>query len=128
MLIAIIFLIIGLAVTIFTIIPALICLAFGIPISKKLEHANMLINNHPIIKRYWISIGILIIVFVSVLGLICIFGSVYALRGYIGGSVFALIVGIWKVGKNKNNLDDYVNTQSRYFNKPVENIIDFLYN
>jgi len=128
MLIASIFWIIGFAVTIFTIIPALICLAFGIPTTKKLERANMLINNHPIIKRYWISIGILMIVFVSVLGLIYIFGSVHALRGYVGGSVLALIVGIWKIGKNKNNLADYVNTQSRYFNQPVENIIDFLYN
>ena len=88
----------------------------------------MLINNHPIIKRYWISIGILIIVFVSVLGLIYIFGSVYAFRGYIGGSVLALIVCIWKIGKNKNNLADYVDTQSRYFNQPVEAIIDFLNN
>jgi hypothetical protein len=128
MLIAIVFWMIGLTVTSFTIIPTLICLTFGIPTTKKLERAQLLINDHPITKRYWISIGILMIMFVIVFGIVYFFCSVYALRGYLGGSALALIMGIWKIGKNKNNVNDYDSTQSRYFNKPVENIIDFLCN
>lgn len=128
MLIAIIFGIIGLFVTSFTVLSVLICLVFGIPTTKKLERANMLINNHPIIKRYWISIGILLFVFTFVLGLTCIYGSVQAFRGYLGGSVLALLIGISRIGKNANNLADYVDTQSRYFSQPTENIIDFLNN
>jgi len=126
MIISIVFWMIGLIITSFTVISALICLAFGIPTTKKLEHANMLTNDHPIIKRYWVSVGFLITVFVLVSGSVYIFGSVHALRGYVGGILFAVILGIWKIGKNKNNIVDYINTQSRYFNQPVEDVINFL--
>lgn len=126
MLIAIILGTIGLVVGSFTILPVLICLVFGIQTTKKLERESMLVNNHPIIKRYWISIGILTVIFIVILGFIYIYGSIHALRGYIGGSALAVIVGIWKIGKNTNNISDYVSTQSRYFTQPVENVIDFL--
>ena len=126
MLIAIIFWIIGLVVTSFTLISALICFAFGIPATKKLKRANMLVDNHSIIKRYWISISILVIVFVVSLGLIYVFGSVHALRGYISGIIFAFIFGIGKIGRNKNNIADYIDTQGRYFNKPAEDVVNFL--
>ena len=126
MLIAIIFVIIGVVVTSFTLISILICFVFGIPTTKKLERASMLVNNHPIIKRYLISIGLLLSIFLIILALICLFGSPGALGGYIGGSILALFFGIGKIKKNKDNIADYINTQSRYFSQPVENVINFL--
>jgi len=128
MITAFIFLIIGFLVFTFTIVPALICLFFGIPITKKLDRANLLVKNSPIVKKYWTSISILGITFLFVSGLVYIFCPSAALNGYIIGSIFSFFISIGKVGKNNNNMQDYIRIQGRYFNKPEEDVMSFLNN
>ena len=123
---AIIFFIIGGAISSFTLVSALICLIFGIPTTKKLQQANLLVENNSIIRRYLISICILSIIFVVVLCVVYFIDPTSALRGFIGGSVFVIIISIGKLRGNTNNISDYISTQSRYFNKPVEFILGFL--
>ena len=35
-------------------------------------------------------------------------------RGFIGGSAFSLLIGIWKIGRNKENTDEYIQKNKPY--------------
>ena len=111
-----IFWLIGLFVTSFTILPILIILRFGIPFTKELEEKNLLVENHKIIKNYKTSIILLLSIF-TILTIILFFTTESGFRGFIGGCIMALIIGIWKTGKNKSNIADYMQTNDRFFKK-----------
>jgi hypothetical protein len=117
--VACIFWILGLIVTSFTLIPSIIIIRFGIPMTKELEREKMLVHNHTIVKKYLISILVLTMVFAIITGLLYI-STEHGFRGFIGGSIFSLLIGIWKTGNNKDNVDDYMRTNKRFFKSDLE--------
>ena len=123
---SILFWFLGLFVTSMTLISSLICLFFGIPTTNKLQKVNMLIQNNSIIKRYFISFGLLILIFIIISFLIYQFGSDTIIHGYFGGMIFSILIGIWKIGKSKDNISDYVKTQHQYFIGSIEDVTSFL--
>jgi hypothetical protein len=120
------FWIIGGLVSGFTILPAVICLAFGIPATKRLDRENMLVSNHPIIKRYLRSVVILTVAFAVVCTLVCLFGSRYAIGGYVFGTLLTFVRSMSQLGTNAKNIADYVETQCRYFSRPEDDVVNFL--
>lgn len=114
MLVAILFWFVGLMVSSFTLIPICICIFFAFPFTRHLAKNDALVANHPIYKNYTVSVVVLTVIWLVVFGLIAVFGSTSALRGFIGGAVVTLLFGIWKTGKNQNNLSEYLEKNKTY--------------
>jgi len=104
---------IGLMVTSFTIIPVLIILNFGIPITRKLEKLKAIKKENGIIKRYSLTILFLGTIFFGMLLIINNFFPNY-IYGILFGGGMALFSGIGKTGQNPENFSDYIQTNSRY--------------
>lgn len=100
------FWIIGIFLTSFTLIPALIILRFGIPFTKTLEAEGKLKLEHGITKKYTRSLIILFLVFVLVASLIHAYFPTYQFW-FLFGSGIALLTGFGKTGYNDNNHRDY---------------------
>lgn len=108
------FWIIGLAITSFTLLPILIIFVFGIPITKKLERVKLIKPNNGIVKKYFISVVILITIFIVCYQLIKNFIP-NELSAFIIGGVLSIIFSIGKIGNNRDNLKDYIETNKRSF-------------
>lgn len=110
---AIIFWLIGLGLASFTLIPVLIILVFGIPTTKKLEKAGALEENNGIVKRYLITLAILPLALFGVVSITFLFipNGLIALSIGIG---MAILSGLGQLGKNKNNVVDYLETNKRH--------------
>jgi uncharacterized BrkB/YihY/UPF0761 family membrane protein len=108
------FWIIGLAITSFTLLPILIIFVFGIPITKKLERVKLIKPNNGIVKKYFISVVILITIFTVCYQLIKSFIP-NELSAFIIGGVLSIIFSIGKIGNNRDNLKDYIETNKRSF-------------
>lgn len=113
-LIASFFWFLGLFLTSYTLIPTIIILRFGISYTKELEGKGMLVKANKIIKRYLVSIVIFIVVFIAVV-LILYLTTEHGFKGFIGGAFSSLVFGIWKTGKNQDNIKDYLQVNSLYF-------------
>lgn len=123
MIIAIIFWLLGLVISSFTILPVFIILLFAIPTTIKLERVNLLVTHNSINNKYIRSIIILICIYL-ISFCFTYFISIHAIQGFIGGTVIALVFSMGKLGKS--NLRDYLQTQSKYFNGPPEEIVYYL--
>lgn len=108
-----IFFIIGVFITSFTVIPILIIIFFGIPHTLKLERLGMLKNGNGIIRGYIISMLLLSTIFIGATYLVYRFVN-NSFIGYAISVVFVLVFGIGKVGNNRNNLSDYIETNKRH--------------
>ena len=117
---------VGLLVTGFTLLSILICIFFAIPSTVKLKKAGFLIERAPIIRNYWITVFILLIVFSGVTLSIFSFTSALSIKGYMLGLIFVFVFGLRKVGTNPDNVSDYISTQLSYLKKPVEEVAAFL--
>jgi hypothetical protein len=111
--IAIIFWFIGLGLASFTLIPVLIIFVFAIPITRKLEKAGALRVNNGIIRRYMISLIILSLTFLTITGITFLFIP-NAMIALVIGMGMAILSGLGKTGKNKNNVVDYLETNKQY--------------
>ena len=105
---------IGLVVTSFTLLPILIIFVFGIPITKKLERVKLIKPNNGIVKKYFISVVMLIAIFIICYQLIKSFIP-NELSAFIIGGVLSIIFSIGKIGNNRDNLKDYIETNKRSF-------------
>lgn len=110
----------GLLVSSFTLIQILIILFFGIPTTIRLRRANAIGNNN-IIKSDVISLIILLSLFLFVFYISIIFSEVF-FAGFIFGILWILLFGIGQIGKNSNNVSDYIQANARYFNIEKEEI------
>ncbi len=108
-----IFFTVGIFITSFTVIPILIIIFFGIPYTLKLERLGMLKNDNGIIRGYIISTLLLSTIFIGVTYLVYRFAN-SGFIGYAISVIFVVILGIGKVGNNRNNLSDYTETNKRY--------------
>ncbi len=112
--IAIVFWLMGLGVASFTLIPILIILVFGIPTTRKLEKMKVLKENNGIIKRYLITLTILPVVFSATIIITLLFIP-SGLIGLLIGMGMTLLFGLGQIGKNKNNISDYIEVNKRHF-------------
>jgi hypothetical protein len=120
--IAIIFWFIGLGLASFTLIPVLIIFVFGIPTTKKLEKAGALKVNNGITKRYMISLAILPLVLLAVIGITFLFIP-NAIIALVIGMGMAILFGLGQIGKNKNNVSDYLETNKQYLEISPEEVL-----
>jgi len=112
----------GLMIASFTLIPILIILFFGIPTTRKLEKIKMLKENNGIIKRYLISITILLLIF----SVTIIITFLFIKGGFIGllvGVGMAFLFSLGKIGKNQNNINDYVEVNKRHFVVSLDEVV-----
>jgi len=109
-----VFWIVGLVVASFTIIPIFIILAFGIPTTKKLEEKGLLIKDNKIISNYKRSMALLTLVLIGAYLLINWFNPSGTIPFFFGVGL-SLVFGTGQIGKNKNNIGDYLETNKAKF-------------
>lgn len=98
-------------VTSFTLIPILIILNFGIPVTKKLEKLKAIKSENGIVKKYTLSILFLGGIFLGMLLVTNNFFPNY-IYGIIFGGGMALFFGVGKTGQNPENINDYIQTNT----------------
>lgn len=102
------------AVTLFTIIPILIIFFFGIPYTMYLDKAGVMKNKTPI-KKELISAVILGIIFALYSWGILTFTSEAWAYGI--GVGLSLVMSVGKLGRNPNNISDYLTTNKEYIDE-----------
>lgn len=106
--------ILGLFIASFTLIQVGIILFFGIPVTRKFTKEGALKENNSIVKRYWISLLVLLSIYALVAGIIY-FVSWNCFMGFLVGTGIILLLSLGKLGANKNNMADYLETNKEYF-------------
>jgi len=114
MITAIIFWFVGLIVGAFTLVQISICLFFALPTAWKMTREGFLVSPNPLTRRYLISIVVLLVIFGFISVLVYFFGPGNAIGAYIGGIVISLLIGIGKVGANKTNTSEFLETNKAY--------------
>src|SRR5690606_22078069 len=114
---------VGLGVTSFTLIPILIIFVFGIPTTRRLEHMKLLKENNGIIKGYLITISLLSSVF-FVASLVTFMLFQRGVVGFLIGIGMTFLFGLGQIGKNQNNVRDYVEVNKRHFKTSVESVVN----
>lgn len=118
-----IFFFVGLIVSSFTFLPVLIIFFFGIPTTKKVDGLGYLKSGNKIIRNYLISSLLLSTIFVTVYWLISTFFPIGKI-GFIFGLGATLFFGLGKIGKNKENVSDYVETNQKNFTEHPGKVIE----
>lgn len=122
---SIVVIVVGYLVGAFTLIPPLIVIFFGLPVTRKLNESGLLMQNNNIFKTYLTSMFLLPTVFVVIAVLIYFFFP-YHISSFIIGGFVAVIMIIFSpssLGANDNNISDYVNNNKQYFNVSIEEVI-----
>lgn len=116
-----IFFFVGLMVSSFTIIPVLIILFFGIPLTNKLEKRGLLGKNG-IKKGYMLNLIIFPLIYLGVWWTITNFFPAGTIGFYVGTGA-SLLFGLGQTGTNKNNVSDYFETNKRHFTASQEEVL-----
>lgn len=116
-----IFFFVGLMVASFTIIPILIILFFGIPLTNKLEKRGLLHKNG-IKKGYMLNLIIFPLIYLGVWWAITNFFPAGTIGFYVGTGA-SLLFGLGQTGTNKNNVSDYFETNKRHFTASQEEVL-----
>jgi len=119
--------IIGIFITSFTLIPILIIIFFGFPVTKKLNNHGLLKKGNKIIRNYLFSLLILSTILLITLYILYSFfiGMVFA--GFVWGGIMVIIFGAGKIGKNPNNITDYLQVNRNQFTADMEEITSAIY-
>lgn len=114
---------IGLMVSSFTLLQVFIILFFGIPTAKSVENLGYLKKNNNIARNYLISLVIISSIYLGILVLIINFFP-GALTGFLVGTAATFLFGIGKVGRNKQNISDFVETNKDRFTEHPGKVIE----
>ena len=117
-----IFFFVGLMVASFTIIPVLIILFFGIPLTTKLEKKGLLKKGNGIKRGYMLNIIAFPIVYYGIYWTISHFFPVGTV-GFLVGTASSLFFGLGQLGTNKNNVSDYFEVNKRHFTAESEDVL-----
>jgi uncharacterized membrane protein YczE len=115
------FWLIGFVVFTFTCIQMMVIPFFGIPTTIKLNRLKSLKKNS-IIRNYFISILILSAIFIGITYFVKEKFPTY-FSAYIIGCVISLLFGIGKTGRNRNNIEDYLESNKKYLNKSNDEVL-----
>lgn len=121
-LITCLFLFIGMIITLFTVIPILIILRFGIPLTKKLESMSLMTRKNGLNSRYRMSLIFISIIYFVIIKLIETYVSV-GFNGFLVGAVLAILMSFNKTGRNSDNFSDFVQTNEKSFTVNKDEII-----
>lgn len=116
------FLIIGMFVTLFTVIQILIILRFGIPLTKKLESMNLMTRKNGLISPYGMSLIVISIMYFVILKLIETYVPA-GFNGFLLGAVLAILTSFDKTGRNADNFWDFIQTNEKSFTVSKDEII-----
>jgi hypothetical protein len=108
-----IFLFIGLSVGSFGVIQPLIIMFFGIPYTNELYKNDIIKDISIVKKRYYVSLSVLFFITFLATTIIYYFFKSNIFPYYYGIGIAALL-GISQIGKNKNNLESYLNYNINY--------------
>jgi len=108
---------VGLFVSSFGLLQALICIFFGIPTAKRLTRQGVFVNPNPIARKYVLSASILSFIFVGISFAVYSFAPEAIFTGYVAGAVVTVIFGLGQIGGNKNNVSDFLETNAKYLSK-----------
>ena len=114
--------VVGLLVASFTIIPVLIILFFGIPLTNKLEKKGLLKHKNGIKKGYTFNVIIFPLVYLGILWVINNYFPAGTM-GFLIGTGSSLFFGLGQVGANKNNIADYFQVNQRHFTASQEDVL-----
>lgn len=114
---------VGIFVTSFTLIQALIVIFFGIPTTLSLTTSGQLKKNNGIVKKYIISLFVLLFLF-GLATLIILSLSPEFSWGYIFGGGMALLFGLGRIGTNEANMNDFVESNKQHFDKDAPDIFE----
>jgi hypothetical protein len=103
----------GIFITSFSIIQILIVLFFGLPFTSYLEKSNLLSAPNPIRRRYLIVIPLWLTMYFGIAALLYAF-TTSMFNGFIAGSAMTILLSIGKLGRNQDNIDDYVLSNREY--------------
>lgn len=103
---------IGIMAGAFGLIQILIIIFFSIPMSIRLLKANVLMTTAPIVRDL-LSICIISALFAASTLIVHIFFTLYVLPYWVGVGMM-VIPGLGRIGKNQNNVSDYMNNNSQY--------------
>lgn len=115
----------GYLVGTFTLVPPLIVIFFGLPITRKLNKEGLLVENNNIFRTYLTSMFLLPTVF-FVIAVLIYFFIPYHISSFVIGGLAAITMIIFSpssLGANDNNISDYVNSNKQYFNVSIEEVI-----
>lgn len=110
----------------YSLLQILIILFFGIPITLKLNRQGLLKKHNKILKNYLFSLLILLLIFFGILYIVYNLFNV-AMSGFIFGVLWALFLGLGKIGKNVNNTTDYLQLNQGQFNVDMKKISKAIY-
>jgi hypothetical protein len=115
--------VIGYFVSLFTLLQVLIILFFGIPTTRKVEKLGLLKHDNKIIKNYYISVLVISLIYI-VIALIVRSFFTNNFTAFIAGIIPTLIMGLGKIGKNKQNISDFVDTNKDKFSEHPGKVIE----
>lgn len=116
---------VGIFVISFTLIQALIIIFFGIPTTITFNKSGRLKKNNGILKRYFISLLVLLFLFGLINLIVFSFSSALA-WGYIFGGGMAMLLGLGKIGLNQDTMEDYVQSNKQYFDDSAPSVFSTL--
>jgi hypothetical protein len=117
-----VFYFVGLMVSSFTLIPVLIILFFGIPLTNKLEKKGLLKKHNGIKRGYTFNIIVFPVVYYGIYWTISHFFPVGTV-GFLIGTATPLFFGLGQLGANKNNVSDYFEVNKRHFTADPEEVL-----
>lgn len=96
-----------------------IILFFGIPTTKKLQNAKLLIDDAHVIRQHWVSFFIQVAILAAVTVLIFTFWPSGVL-GYLIGMAVILLLSRGKLGATETNVREYMNSNAKYLKQPID--------
>lgn len=114
---------VGLMVSSFTLLSVFIILFFGIPTAKSVEKLGYLKKDNNIVRNYCISLVVLSSIYLVIFLLIKNFFP-NSSTAFLIGTVATFVFGLGKVGRNKANISDFVETNKDRFTENPGKVIE----
>ncbi|MDO8657602.1 MAG: hypothetical protein Q7K55_02580 [Candidatus Levybacteria bacterium] len=114
---------VGLMVASFTLLQVFIILFFGIPTAKSVEKLGYLKENNNIVRNYCVSLIIISSIYFGIYLLVHNFFP-NTVTGFLAGTVATFVFGLGKVGRNKANISDFVETNKDRFTEHPGKVIE----
>lgn len=121
--VGVIFFSLGFVASLFTLLQALIILFFGLPTTKLIERQGYLKKDNGIVRNYYLSLFVMVLLYLGITFLIGVFFS-NNLMNFVYGIIPTILLGLGKIGRNKDNISDFVESYKEKFTVHPGKIIE----